>query len=325
MFLKLFASASFFTLLLSASLSEARAARCENLFDTSVQNVLTELNTETGNRFLYDKDLTSFSNELSWNRRRQLRKHLQNLAISEIPSEKALENHVVVLGNLLFGRLDVADRWLLRSADQRRIHSAETLARRELLHKGLLKTWNETYDPQNIARLKKVMDGIWRLQNRGLMQVLGLPFFLPGLKDQRVSHELMYKMIRDGFDAHAEEIRVALHSQSKVEAYNTFRRLYSPVFMGLVFIVLYETAQDEVERERATQVAEAVRELRSQKEALVDSIRTSKTQILQEAWEHARNDFIVKWGEPPTPEEEAVIKAEIKAQVFLKGPSEHTD
>ncbi|MFS4458009.1 hypothetical protein [Bdellovibrio sp. HCB2-146] len=318
MSIKAFVSSLLAAVFLCTSVAEARAMRCEGLFEDSLQKVFEELDAQSEGRLFRGKGLEDFTNELSWNRRRKLRKYLQKVSISQIPSAKALENEVLTLGDILFGRLDIADRWILKSSEQREAQSAEVLAKRDLIRDGLTKMWADSHNPENIGRLKKVLDGIWRFQNSRVGSVLSLPVFLPKMKDQEIPHDLMYKIIRDGFEAHAEEARIHLNKQSKIEAYNTFRRLWTPVFLGIVFTVMYQNAYEEVEQKQQKQVDDVVSGLR----ALKAFLNGRKDAILEEAWQETRAEFIAKWGEPPTPEEEAILKAQIEREVFKKNLSD---
>jgi hypothetical protein len=122
----------------------------------------------------------------------------------------------------------------------------------------------------------------------------------------------MYKVIRDGFNPHADEVRIALKQQSKIEAYNVFRKLYAPIFFGLMLIVKAEHAYHDLQVAMDQQVQQTIQQLRLQRENIEKSVPIIRQEEFQKAYESSVADFIQKWGEAPTPEERALLKAKIE-------------
>lgn len=305
----------FFVVLFSLSgsfFAEARALKCDGIFQPTVKDIIEKVNEEYGQFLFQGKSFEEFSQNLSWRRKRKVRKLIQDLEIRSFPSEKALDRYVVELGIALFGQKEIVDRWLFKTEDRRLEDSTILLIKEQLLKEGLLRTWGDVYNPAQVGVIKKNLDRIWTLQNSRIGELLRLPFMLPALKNQEISKELMYKIIRDGFNAHAEEVRLALKHQNKIEAYNTFRKLYGPIFMGVVFITQILQAYDERERAQEQAVEQTIQNLREQRETIKTSAPLVKQEILNEAYKAAEAEFIQKWGEPPTLEEQAILKAKIE-------------
>jgi ribosomal protein L29 len=291
--------------------AEARAMKCDGVFQPTVKDVIDRMNEENGQFMFKGKSFEDFSQNQSWLRRRKIRKLIQALEIRSVPSEKALDRYAIELGTLLFGQKEIVDRWIFQNKEQRLEESALIIIKEQLLKEGLLKTWGDVNNPSQIGIIKKSLDRIWTFQNSRVGELLKLPFALPSIKDQAISKELMYKVIRDGFEAHADEVRIALKHQNKIEAYNTFKKLYSPVFMGVMLISHMMQAYEDIKRQQEIQLAETLKALREQREAIETNIPQVKQEILETAYKSAEAEFITKWGEPPTAEEASQLKAKI--------------
>jgi len=269
--------------------AEARAMRCDGVFQPTVKDVIDRINEENGRLFFKGKSFEDFSQNLSWLRKRKLRKLIQSLEIRSIPSEQALDRYAIELGILLFGQKEIVDRWIFQNKEQRLEESAVMIFKEQLLNEGLLKTWRDFYDPNQISVITKSLDLISTFQNSRVGDLLKLPFVLPAIKNKTFSKK----------------------HQNKIEAYNTFRKLYSPVFMGVMLITHMIHAYEEIERAQEQMLAKTLQELREQRKSIETNIPLVKQEILKSAYTTAEAEFINKWGEPPTAEEASQIKAKI--------------
>ncbi|WP_413289093.1 hypothetical protein [Bdellovibrio sp. HCB337] len=302
----------------SSFVAHAKAPRCEAVFQPNVAQIIERVNQENGQYLFQGKSFEEFSESLSWLRKRKIRKLVQDIDVTSFTSEKALERHSIELGMALFGKKNVVDRWLFQSREARLEETTIIMIRDQLLNEGLLKTWGENSNLVQAGILKKASDRISNILHSRYGQLVLLPYFLPGIRDNKISPELMAKVIRDGVPAHIEEVRVALGRQDHIDAYNTFRKLYTPIFIGVTMISHLQAAYAELERQQELQAKEAIRQLREQRESILQNIDAAKQEIIQQAYETAEAEFIQKWGEPPTPEEKIQLKAKIEKALGLE-------
>lgn len=291
--------------------SEAKTYRCDAIFQPTVADVLNQLNRDHSEFLFKGPSFESYTQNLSWMRKRKLRKLVQELEVRSFTSEKAMERYSIELSAALFGTPTNLNRWVTKTSEQRFEDSTILLIKEQLLKEGLVNTWGDVHDPKQISLLKNVLDRIGTFQSSRVGEVLRLPFFLPSMKNKEVSSELMFKIIRDGFNAHAEEARIALKQQTKIDAYNTFRKVYAPVFFGVIFVVQMQNAYQQLQDVLEQQVQQTVRQLREQRQQIEEAIPQLKQQEFQRAYDATIAEFIQKWGEPPTAEEAAIIKAKI--------------
>ncbi len=292
--------------------ADAKVIRCDAIFQPTVQDILEKIDGENSQFLLNGKSFEEYTQNLSWFRKRKIRRLVNDLEVRSFPSDKALERYTIELGTALFGSKELVDRWLFKSGDQRLEESTILIIKEQLLKEGFLKTWNDIYNPEKIGLLKKLLDRVWNLQASRLGDLTRLPFALPSLKNKSLSSELMYKVIRDGFNPHAEEVRIALGQQGKIEAYNTFRKLYAPVFFSVMLIVQMEHAYHDLQVAIDEQVLQTTQQLREQRNSLENGIPLIKQEMFQKAYAAAVAEFTQKWGEAPTQEESALLKAKIE-------------
>lgn len=292
--------------------AEAKTYRCDAIFQPTVADVLNQVNRDNSEFLFKGPSFEEYTQSLSWLRKRKIRKLMQDLEVRSFPSEKALERRAIELGEALFGTHNNLSQWIRKSPEQRLDDSAILIIKEQLLKEGMLSTWSDVYDPKQISFLKKTLDRIWTFQHSRIGELLHLPFLLPSLKNKEVSPELMFKVIRDGFTAHAEEVRVALKQQTKIDAYNTFRKIYAPVFFGVMLIVQAQNAYQQLQDAIEQQVQQTIQALRDQRKQIEETIPLIKQQEFQKAYDASVAEFTQKWGEPPTPEEAAIIKAKIE-------------
>lgn len=291
--------------------AEAKTIRCDAIFQPTVSEVLNQLDLDSDSFLFKGQSFKEYNDSQSWLRRRKIRKLVQDIEVRSFASSKALERYTIELSTALFGSNDVLDRWIFKTKDGRLEESAMLLVREQLIRNGLQKTWSENFTPENISMLKKVFDKLQNLKDSRLGSLAGLPMTLPKIKNQEIPPDLMFKLIRDGFDAHVEEVRVTLNLQSKIEAYNTFRRLYTPVFFGTMMIYQMASAYQQMQQIAEQQVQKAVNDLREQRKQIETAVPKIKQDEFNQAYEASIAEFKQKWGEMPTPEEDAAIKAKI--------------
>lgn len=292
--------------------AEAKTIRCESIFQPTVGDVLEQVNRDSDGLLFKGPSFEEYTQSMSWMRKRKIRKLMQDIEVRSFSSEKAVERHAIELGEALFGNHTALGQWVRKSSEQRLDDSAILLIKEQLLQEGLLKTWGDVQDPAQINFLKKTVDHIKTFQGSMLGQSLRMPFFLPKIKNQLLSNELMFKVIRDGFNAHAEEVRVALQKQTKIDAYNTFRKVYAPVVFGIMMVVQAQNAYQQLQDAIEQQVRATIEALRNQRKQIEETVPLVKQQEFQKAYDASIAEFTLKWGEPPTAEEAGIIKAKIE-------------
>lgn len=295
--------------------------RCEAVFDSSITDVINIINAETGN-FLFKTDSVKkyteeaeYYNNFSFLRKRRIRKLLTSVELRDLTSSLAVEKYSIELSSALFGERNTIDSWIISSKEQHLKDSTIYLIKEKILHDGLMKTWAIQSRPENMSKINKILDGIWRLQNSKFSQLTRLPFILPNIKNTLISKELMFKIIRDGFDAHADEAKLELKLQTQKDAYLTFRRIYAPIVMGLVLSVTMTMTYNDYRQSIDDQVNHTVAELKSQRQNLEINIPKVKQELFNQAYKQSIENFITKWGEQPTEEEALQIRNRIRTQL----------
>ncbi|MNS82150.1 hypothetical protein D3C72_1158850 [compost metagenome] len=318
-------------LILSGSLSAQGAQyRCQAVLRPSIAQVLASLDKDNQG-FLFKNDLQSFSEGLSWNRKRKLRNILNHQFLGNAISEKEVARLATELTTILFGVRETVDNFIFKSKDQQLNDSAIGLAQEKLLRRGLIDAWGGKYSPNKTGLLSDLVMGLRWTNDKALIlhtaiarTPLSLPLLLPLRKNSEISDQLMRKIILDGVDKHIDEIRIALKEQSSIEAYNTVRRLYTPVLIGSVLtvgiIIAYLIVQDEKERSFHEQLS-GLERMRDE----IAKVSAAKDLIIQEAYEGARQDFIKKWGGEPTSEEAAELRQKVIKGIFGASSQSESD
>ncbi len=298
--------------------TEAKTIRCDALFQPTVGDVLEQVNRNNSEFLFQGKSFKEYTESLSWARKRKVRKLVHELEVRSFPSEKYLERYTVELGAALFGIHTGLRQWITKSPEQRLDDSAILIIKEQLLQEGLLKTWGDVNDPQQISFLKRTLDQIQTLQHSRLVEVLRLPFMLPSIKNNTLPEALLFAVLRDGFNAHAEAVRWALRAQTKIDAYNTFRKVYAPVVFGLMLFIQIQNSYQQLQDTIEQQVKQTIESLRNQRKQIEESIPQLKQEEFNRAYAACVEEFKAKWGEPPTPEEAAVLR--VKVQNALNMP-----
>lgn len=303
--------------------AQSSAMRCESVFIPTFKEVLETVNRESNQYLFSGKNLKEHHEALSWNRRRKIRKLLNSLELDQVPSQARIENYAVEMGTLLFGHREYLSRWVRKNGQERLEESTSLLIKERLIKEGMLKVWGDHADPASLGLLKKTMDRLWRFQNSRVVEFLGIPYWLPKAKDNVLSQELIFKVIRDGYRTHEKEIAVALKSQNRREAYNTFARIYRPVVFALIFIFIVQKSYDDYNTSIDQGVEALVSELQKQREAL-STLSEVRTEEAQHALQQALSNFKEQWGEDPTPAERLKIQTQIEVALGLAEGSLNT-
>lgn len=299
----------------------ASSYRCETIFSDSLTDILLKLDKDH-NGLLFQNNSTPVSDKLSWRRKRKLRSVLKNISLNNMISEKQVTRLAAELGTILFDKRATVDSWLFKSPDERLNDATVSLLQEKILRQGLIKAW-PGYNPHKTHPLEKLVktfrwstDKLATLQNSRLMSVLAFPFTLPKIHNKEISDDLMHKILRDGFDANAEEIRLTLRSQSKIDAYNTFKRIYSASVMGTVMVTYLMSAYDQV-TEEMNRNAQHQDELLNNLSHEIDALTEMRLTIIEQAYQDAVSEFIKVYGEEPTTEEQTVLRRKIENALLL--------
>ncbi|MFV8259215.1 hypothetical protein ACNQKP_15515 [Bdellovibrio bacteriovorus] len=297
--------------------TQGSALRCESVFIPSLKEVLQTIDRENSQYLFNGKTVQEHTSSLSWNRKRKIRKILNQLQVENVPSQVTLERQAVELGTLLFGAKDAPTRWIKKNGQERMEESAVLIVKEQLLKEGLVKTWGQTHDAATVSTLSKVMDRVWRFQHSRIMEFAGIPYWLPKMPDKAISKELMFKVIRDGYTTHQKEVAIALKSQNYRDAYNTFAKIYKPVVFALIFIFIIERSYDQYQDEINKAVDSMIKDLQQQRDSLDEALPQVKLEEGKNAFRQALEGFKMKWGEEPTPAERAVMQTRIESALGL--------
>jgi hypothetical protein len=179
----------------------------------------------------------------------------------------------------------------------------------------LLNAW-DGYSPVKARKLEKLIFGLrWSLDKVSIVTdskarfVLNLPL-LSKAKNNEISDELMQKILRDGYDAHEAEAMLEMKSQSRVEGYNAFRRIFNVALLGSVVVVgtyIGVMAKMEESERAVNQQISNLQEIR----AGIEGIGALRDEIYDAAVQGALLDFELKNDDLPTPVEQDFIKQKV--------------
>ncbi len=300
--------------------------RCENVFMTTVGEVMTQIFNGKTAHFLYqEKSFNDYRETLSLSRQKSVQKLLKSPILQNAASSEAVERFALELSETLFGQRDTVNQRFLKNKEQRITESDINIMKEQILRKGLVEVWKNESDPTRVSRISKVTDRIWTLlfSKKGELFTLGsgafhiafrakAPIFLPRYFDKQVSEETLFFVIRDGYMTHKDRVRHQLKIQDNIEAYNTFRRLYQPIIMGVLFVILAENAWEEHIQNLNNDVDKIVKDLRSQREFLETNLPDLKKEQAEIAFSLAINEFKQKFGEDPTAEEYKALRNRVE-------------
>lgn len=301
-------------MIFESTVAFSKAPQCEHVFFPSAFEVLLETSQKNKNFLWGGKDYQDFTKDYSWLRRRKIRKILHSIEVQNFTSEAAVERYAAELSAALFGPRTVVDRWITLDKNSRLEESSVLLIKEQLLREGLLNTWKDQRDPRTAGMIRKSFDFIAGMQQTK-WAILHLPWSLPQWRDTRINPELMSLVVRDGFKTHAESIRKALGSQDRIEAYNTFRRLYGMVFFTSVVGLQILQAYQMIEWEQQRLVEEALKELKQTQDS-IKSLELLKESKIESAYQESLQIFKERWGEDPTPAEARALR--LKIEILIK-------
>jgi hypothetical protein len=294
--------------------AEAATYRCQAVFRPSLSDVLYDLNKNSDD-FLLGENLAEFTKDMSLSRKRKIRKILNNTSIGDLVSERAVTNFAVELSALLFDQRGQVDNFIFKTTESRAKESAIGLIQEKILRKGLLNAW-DGYSPVKARKLEKLIFGLrWSLDKVSIVTdskarfVLNLPL-LSKAKNNEISDELMQKILRDGYDAHEAEAMLEMKSQSRVEGYNAFRRIFNVALLGSVVVVgtyIGVMAKMEESERAVNQQISNLQEIR----AGIEGIGALRDEIYDAAVQGALLDFELKNDDLPTPVEQDFIKQKV--------------
>ena len=121
----------------------------------------------------------------------------------------------------------------------------------------------------------------------------------------------MTKILDEGFEAHALEVQNVLRLQSRAEAYQIFRKLYSPVVLGSLFLVQSYFAYEALQANQDQQVEKSIEELKKAGLSVETMLVETRQQIIDEAYAAILLEFREKFGEDPTEQEKQQILEKI--------------
>lgn len=325
-----FSTRLFFSILINinfacaASFVQAKSVKCEAIFAPTVVEIIQKLDRENNQFLLNGQDVHEYSKDFSWLRKRKLRKLILSYDIKSIRSESSLNRYVVDLGAVLFGPESNLISIFKNSKDERLEKATTKIIQEKILNDGLLRAWNESRDGSSAKLASKVLDKVSAILNSRLLQLIGFPLTLPEIRNEKISNELMYKIIRDGYREHAEEARLELRQQNNIDAYNAFRKAYQPTVMAILLVAMAHTGYENYNKMIQDQVDSAVVQFQEARSSLNESVIIElKTEIYRSAVDEAIKDFIVKWKDEPTPEEIKLIEEKISSGLKLTPAPQH--
>lgn len=261
----------FFVFCISLSLSaQADFVTCHYVFTPRNERVFFPL-TNRERSFVFDNlSLEEYVETYSWYRRRQIRKAVDGFDLAKFHSQAEIENYAARLSILLFGSRTVADRFLLQSTQENERQSALLLAKEKILRQGLTGFWLNHGEPVPKRLLGRFLDGLRKINHSKPMIILQSPFSLFTLKDKTLADQLLLKIIEDGYDKHEDEVRSELAGQNRIEAFNSFRRIYAASIWGFIAVAQVQFAIESRNEAIQIEVQKAIHELRESRETIQD-------------------------------------------------------
>jgi hypothetical protein len=299
--------------------AQAGGISCNRALTLETSGLLDRINRENLNFLFEDQSFDSYYQSLSWNRKRKARNLVKNQDLLNLHSARAVESLSIELAVTLFGSRTTLNRFIFESKVQREKESAILLVKEQILRRGLLKIWSDDPSPKHMTVMQRVLDGFWRLQETLPMKLIRIPYILPIHRDNQLSPELLYKVIRDGYDTHEAEATKALKSQGKIEAYNTFTRLYSAVIFGTLLVTQAQFQIQQIKIIEEQQVQQTRKILQDAQSGLPNEVIALKNQEIEKAYSSALLEFRRRWLDDPTDAEKRIILNKIVQGVRLSG------
>lgn len=248
--------------------------------------------------------------KLSPRQQKKVRKFLNENQVSDFLTRKELAYKVDELSLLLFEKEISVERRISQPQEIQEKRRFQQIFVEAILQRGFQRQWKVPSDYKMIDLMKSK----WNLlsESKGYQYVL-LPWFLPRTKGPKISQELLHKIMKEGLPQHLAEVQQVLKAKSQHEAYVLFRRLYTPVILGSLFLVQSYLAHEALQAAQEEQVQKAVAEMYQTGHLIEGMLETTKAEILETAYQATLTEFKQRWGEEPTELE----KTEIREKIIL--------
>lgn len=151
---------------------------------------------------------------------------------------------------------------------------------------------------------------------------LVMPYDLPWFEKLKIPEELLEKILLDGLSQHNEELITHLKSQSMIDHYERFRKVYRPVAFSLGFAFYYQKFDKKYEEQVHSNQEEAKQELRDSFEILGEAIKDNYNEsqdnmevIKAQQLSRMIDQYRFKYGMDPTSAE----YLELREKVYRQG------
>lgn len=288
---------------------------CEKIF---IPTMMTLLRQE---QILTDLDLYRMNqpqklNMIKWYKNKKLRNLLLSYQITDFKTPKQLNHYILELTVQLWGRSRTVDDYLFKTPDQREYAAIEFHIKEQILKNGITQTWQDFFNEHDLNRLQKFRYQISSIWNQPTLnrfkKILPLIFFnLPEMPNQVIPDSLIVQVLYDGIDTHLNELKYYYRSQNKIDTYNLARKMFQPIIMATLFVVSYDFASKEIERQQQDQVKEVISSLNTSSDKIISSVTHNKQEIFEATMQAVLTEFKQKWGEDPTPEEYEKLKSKV--------------
>lgn len=276
---------------------------CEGIFAPT----LTEIFIQAQHQFKTDfPNLSKLT--LEARSAKKLRSILKSQSLQDITSRPELIQKQQEITDVIFRHGKDIDSLLFRSPKEREQIRLQKLLFETILEKGFQGHWQGPLELSGLAKLRAQ----WvQLKSKSYFQLTLLPWFLPKVEGPQVSSELLVKILDQGLEANSLEIQKVLKAQSRAEAYQIFRKLYSPVVLGSLFLVQSYFAYEALQIDQQQQVERSIEELKKAGIEIESMLSEARQQIVDEAYENILIEFRQKYGEDPTESEKRQIREKI--------------
>lgn len=100
---------------------------------------------------------------------------------------------------------------------------------------------------QNIKTIHKARLLLERLFKYRIIQLAAfLPYYLPNLSPIVIEERLLKKMLLEGIDKHEKELKAVFKMQNRMDDYNNFRKIYTPIAYSIGIYVYFNIITGKV-------------------------------------------------------------------------------
>lgn len=217
----------------------------------------------------------------------------------------------------LYGHKRVFDDYFSKDEDQRKKEIVLRNVNESLLRKGLMATWKSLgYKPSPTSWARTKLTIYKFATNRFFSRFQQFPFF--SAAEIKISDALIGKIILDGYEAHVNEVGIELKNQKWHEDYNMFARIARVTLLWGVLLTQYAVAvgEDSVKEINQQATKQFVLNQYQSIQIQTHSMTQEKLEIIEEAYQSARQDFVQKRGAEPTPLESEELRAKVINGIF---------